>query len=218
MLFLSSLAEKGHQVITTREPGATQTGKKIRSILLDPENSDISPVCELMLYGADRAQHISEVILPALKEKKTVLCDRFADATAAYQGFARGLDMKLIDNIHAMIAGGIKDSMIKNPMTRNQDATVLKPDLTILFDLDPVIGLERTFRALDNGERSPRESRFEQEHLDFHDKVRKGYLAIAHNEKERFIVVDASLSKESILNQIVSNTRFLQLATASRSF
>jgi len=187
------LMENGHQVVTTREPGATETGKKIRSILLDPENSCISPVCELMLYGADRAQHISEVIVPALKGGKTVLCDRFADATTAYQGFARGVDLSLIDQIYKMVAGN------------------LKPDITILFDLDPAVGLERTFKALHNGERSHQESRFEQEHLDFHEQVRKGYLAIAEKEKERFLVVDASLSREEILEQILFSTNFLNL-------
>ncbi len=180
------LRENGHDVVTTREPGATSTGKKIRSILLDPKNTAISPLCELMLYGADRAQHIQEIILPALKSGKIVLCDRFADATTAYQGFGRGLDMALIDSIYKIAA------------------KELKPDLTILFDLDPSIGLKRTFKALDNGERQLSESRFEQEHLDFHNRVRNGYLAIAQKERERFFVVDASCSKEDILKQIIS--------------
>lgn len=188
------LMKKGHQVITTREPGATETGRKIRSILLDPENRNISNLCELMLYGADRAQHITEVIEPALKHGSTVLCDRFFDATAAYQGFARGIDMALIDQIYKMVAG------------------TLKPDLTILFDLDPKIGLERTFKALRKGERSHHESRFEQEHLDFHERVRRGYLEIAQREKERFLVVDASLSREAILEQIFFNTNFVKLS------
>ncbi|MBF0302250.1 MAG: dTMP kinase [Desulfamplus sp.] len=179
------LRSNGNDVVTTREPGATSTGKKIRSILLDPDNISISPLCELMLYGADRAQHISEVILPALKAGKTVLCDRFADATAAYQGFGRGLDTQLINDIYKIVAGK------------------LKPDLTILFDLDPLTGLERTFKALRHGERHQNESRFEQEHLDFHKRVRNGYLAIAHKEKERFFIVDASISKEEIFEKII---------------
>ncbi|MBF0379332.1 MAG: dTMP kinase [Desulfamplus sp.] len=188
------LRENGHQVVTTREPGATPTGKKIRSILLDPENSNISTLCELMLYGADRAQHIYEVILPSLKSGKTVLCDRFADATVAYQGFGRGLDINLIDKIYKMVA--------------NVEVTNLKPDMTILFDLDPAIGLERTFKALKQGERSENESRFEQERLDFHERVRRGYLEIAKREKDRFFIVDASTSKEEILNKIISQIRF----------
>ena len=188
------LRENGHQVVTTREPGATPTGKKIRSILLDPENSNISPLCELMLYGADRAQHIYEVILPSLKCGKIVLCDRFADATVAYQGFGRGLDINLIDRIYKMVA--------------NVEVTDLKPDMTILFDLDPAIGLERTFKALKQGERSENESRFEQERLDFHERVRRGYLEIAKREKDRFFIVDASTSKEEILNKIISQIRF----------
>ncbi|MBF0227976.1 MAG: dTMP kinase [Desulfamplus sp.] len=188
------LRENGHQVVTTREPGATSTGKKIRSILLDPENSNISPLCELMLYGADRAQHIYEVILPALKSGKTVLCDRFADATVAYQGFGRGLDITLIDRIYKMVA--------------NVEVTNLKPDMTILFDLAPAIGLERTFKALKQGERSENESRFEQERLDFHERVRRGYLEIAKREKDRFFIVDASISKEEILRRIILQIKF----------
>lgn len=232
------LMKNGHQVVTTREPGATKTGKKIRSILLDPENSNLSPLCELMLYGADRAQHIAEVVLPALKDSKVVLCDRFADATTAYQGFARGIDMTLIDQIYNMVASVSMPDMAQdqnfnthNPestmesstlpinirpfATNRRETVVLKPDLTILFDLDPAIGLERTFKALSHGERSLQESRFEQEHLDFHERVRNGYLAIAKKEQDRFLVVDASLSRENILEQILSSSHFLKLSQPS---
>ncbi|MBF0572622.1 MAG: dTMP kinase, partial [Desulfamplus sp.] len=134
------------------------------------------------------------VILPSLKSGKTVLCDRFADATVAYQGFGRGLDINLIDRIYKMVA--------------NVEGTNLKPDMTILFDLDPVIGLERTFKALKQGERLENESRFEQERLDFHKRVRKGYLEIAKKEKDRFFIVDASLSKEEILKRIILQIQF----------
>ncbi|MBF0389611.1 MAG: dTMP kinase [Desulfamplus sp.] len=186
------LQDNGHQVVTTREPGATALGKKIRSILLDPQNRDISPICELMLYGADRAQHITEVILPALKSGKTVLCDRFFDATVAYQGFGRGIDLQLIESIYKIVAGNLRS-----------DIPILKPDLTILFDIDPLIGLKRTLEALQNGQRDRSETRFEEEHLDFHKRVREGYLKIANIEKWRFFVIDASMSKQEILKKIL---------------
>ncbi|MBF0209532.1 MAG: dTMP kinase [Desulfamplus sp.] len=186
------LQDNGHQVVTTREPGATLLGKKIRSILLDPQNRDISPICELMLYGADRAQHITEVILPALKSGKTVLCDRFFDATVAYQGFGRGIDLQLIESIYKIVAGNLRS-----------DIPILKPDLTILFDIDPLIGLKRTLEALQNGQRDRSETRFEEEHLDFHKRVREGYLKIANIEKWRFFVIDASMSKQEILKKIL---------------
>ena len=199
------LIDNGDQVVTTREPGATSTGKKIRSILLDPANRDISHLCELMLYGADRAQHIYEVILPALRSGKTVLCDRFADATVAYQGFGRGLEMQLIDDIYKMVAvdGSLKQGDQQTPNIGRACLNILKPDITILFDLDPAIGLERTFRALRQGERADNESRFEQEHLAFHQRVREGYLEIAMKEKDRFFIVDASGSRDDILKQII---------------
>ncbi|WP_232367115.1 dTMP kinase [Desulfocicer vacuolatum] len=178
------LEAAGHGVVVTREPGATAIGQRIRSIVLDPENHDISPLCELLLYGADRAQHLAQVVVPALDAGKIVLCDRFADATRVYQGVARGLDMALIDAIHGMVVG---------PLT---------PDLTILFDLEPETGLSRTFKALENGQRESQESRFEKEALAFHAAVRSGYLALAQKEKQRFFVVDASLQPDEVFIQI----------------
>jgi len=176
----------GYDIVVTREPGDTIIGKKIRSILLDPENSGISDLCELFLYGADRAQHLAEVVLPSLKLNKTVLCDRFIDATTVYQGVARGIDRKLIETIHRVV---VKDLM---------------PDLTILFDLDPATGLERTVRALEKGERSSHEMRFEQEALVFHERVRQGYLELARAQKERFFVVDAAETENKVFENIVS--------------
>ncbi len=201
------LLDNGHKVVMTREPGATETGQKIRSILLDPENSAISPLCELLLYGANRAQHMAEVILPALKTGKTVLCDRFADATTAYQGAARGLDMVLIDHIYSIVAGHLNPDLTMLPGYDGNIAFVLKPDLTILFDINPSEGLERTFKALKKGQRVENESRFEQEELAFHERVRQGYLAIAAKEKERFLIVDASLSREKVLQNITSELK-----------
>ncbi len=129
----------------TREPGGTRIGEKIRAILLDPESKDMDPLGELLLYAADRAQHIKELVNPFLSAGKTVLCDRFYDATVAYQGFARGLDIELINKLHEFI---LKD---------------LKPDITFLLDLPPKVGLLRAWQQINNGTRTGIETRFEEE-------------------------------------------------------
>ncbi len=179
----------GYGIIVTREPGDTVIGKSIRSILLDPENKNMSYLCELLLYVADRAQHLHEVIEPGLKADKIVLCDRFIDSTIVYQGKARGLDTDLIEKLHGM-GTGILDRF--------------KPDLTVLFDLNPKAGLQRTFKALANGQREENETRFEQEDLDFHEKIRKGYLELALKEKQRFLVVDAAAEPCQVFNEIIA--------------
>ena len=186
---LNFFRKKGYEPIVTREPGDTKIGKKVRSILLDPKNNDMSPLCELFLYEADRAQHLFEVISPSLKAGKIVLCDRFIDATIVYQGIARGIDKDFIEKIHEIV---VKD---------------IKPDLTILFDLDFEIGLKRTFKALENGERVLAETRFEQEKIEFHQKIRNGYLELAKKEKQRFFIVDASLNYDQVFEQILSGIR-----------
>ncbi len=180
--FLSRL---GLKCIMTREPGGTRIGKKIRSILLDPESSAMNPSAELLLYTADRVQHIQEIILPAIADGGIVLCDRYFDATLAYQGVARGLDMTLIQDLHKLIC-------------RN-----LKPDLTFLLDLPPDAGLMRAWRQLESGSRMDTESRFEKETLAFHERVRAGYLAIAEKEPERFRIIDASQSQDRVQGQII---------------
>lgn len=177
---------KGYDCVVTREPGGTKIGKKIRSILLDPENRDIAPACELLLYCSDRVQHIKELINPALSEGKTVICDRFFDATLVYQGYARGLDLDLITGLHEMMVDG------------------LKPDITILLDLLPKIGLSRAWEQIDNGSRSTGETRFEKETLSFHEKIRAGYLELARLEPKRFRIIDASKNKEQVKQQIIN--------------
>ena len=186
--YLSSfLEDKGYPYVVTREPGGTAIGEKIRSILLDPESKDLVPAAELLLYMADRAQHIDLVIRPQLADGKIVLCDRYFDATVVYQGFARGLDTKFICNLHRLL---FED---------------LKPDITLLLDLPPRIGLERAWKELDGGNRSDTESRFEEETISFHEKVRAGYLEIARFEPDRFKIIDASQE----LNQVQSDIRKL---------
>ena len=179
------LQSQGHDCVMTREPGGTRIGEKIRAILLDPESKDMDPLGELLLYTADRAQHIKELVKPYLSAGKTVLCDRFYDATVAYQGFARGLDIGLINKIHQFI---LKD---------------LKPDITFLLDLSPKVGLSRAWQQINNGTRTGIETRFEEEKLPFHEKVRSGYLEIARIEPERFRIIDASRDKYQVRDEII---------------
>jgi dTMP kinase len=179
------LNQLGLKCVMTREPGGTRIGGKIRSILLDPESAAMNPAAELLLYTADRVQHIQEIILPAIEGGGIVICDRYFDATLAYQGIARGLDMALILDLHQLIC-------------RN-----LKPDLTFLLDLSPKTGLHRAWHQLESGSRKDTESRFEKETLAFHERVRAGYLAIAGKEPERFRIIDASQSQDRVQAQIL---------------
>jgi dTMP kinase len=180
------LQDKGHDCVITREPGGTRIGKKIRAILLDPLSKDMDPLTELLLYTADRAQHIKEYILPLLAEGKMVLCDRYYDATMAYQGFARGLDIGLIEKMHTLL--------FEN----------LKPDLTLLLDLPPEVGLKRAWKQINNGNRVSEETRFEEERLSFHKRVRAGYLELSSLEPERFHVIDASKKEAEVREEIIN--------------
>ncbi len=177
--------DKGHDCVITREPGGTRIGEKIRAILLDPLSKDMDPLTEFLLYTADRAQHIRECVLPLLAAGKTVLCDRYFDATLAYQGYARGIDIRLIEKIHCLL--------FEN----------LKPDLTILLDLPAEIGLSRAWKQINKGTRNNEETRFEEETLSFHEKVRSGYLAIARLEPERFRIIDASEKEKDVRDKII---------------
>jgi len=173
------LRSHGIPVLATREPGGTTIGKSIRRILLDAGNTAISPKTELLLYAADRAQHLQEVICPGLMEGKWVLCDRFMDATEAYQGRARGQDPELIRLINNIVVQGTK------------------PDLTLLLDLPVEIGLERALRRNSISEVG-NQDRFEKEHLSFHRNVRKAYLDLAKREKERFALIHADAPEEVV--------------------
>ncbi len=183
---LEFLANKGFDCVATREPGGTKIGKKIRAILLDPESKDMEPLVELLLYTADRAQHVKEIILPLLSAGKTVVCDRYYDATVVYQGFARGINIELIRELHKSI---LKD---------------LKPDITILLDLPSEIGLTRAWKQIESGTRAGLETRFEEETLAFHEKVRSGYLELSRLEPERFRVVDASKNENQVRAEIIN--------------
>jgi dTMP kinase len=181
----SHLNRRGHACITTREPGGTRVGHAIRTILLDPENHDLDPAAELLLYVADRVQHIKTFIQPHLAAGQTVLCDRFFDATIAYQGVARGMEPKLIEDLHRLMCGA------------------LRPDLTFLLDLPAEIGLGRAWRQIENGGRTDTETRFEKEKLEFHERVRLAYLQLARAEPNRFRIIDAGKDQKQVTTQII---------------
>jgi dTMP kinase len=169
------LTERGVAVVPTREPGGTELGRKVRSALLDGGAGSVEPLAELLLYAADRAQHVRRVILPALDEGKVVLSDRFYDATTVYQGYARGFDLELVNQLNELATGG------------------LKPDLTLLFDLDVETGLKRTMRRGDGtGVTAARPDRLDQEPVEFHERVRQAYLDIAAREPERFRIIPSA--------------------------
>jgi dTMP kinase len=178
------LQDSGIECVTTRQPGGTRVGENLRSILLDPANRTLDPTAELLLYLADRAQHIHELISPCLKSGKTVVCDRYYDATLVYQGFARGLSIELIRNLHRLLFDD------------------LMPDITLLLDLPPRLGLDRAWEQLNAGQRSGRESRFEAEKIAFHEKVRAGYLELARLEPDRIRVIDAAPPPDQVFADI----------------
>ena len=178
------LKEKNLPFLLTREPGGTEIGDRIRQILLSSENNRMEPVTEFFLYAAARAQHISQVVSPALTDGKTVLCDRFADATVAYQGYGRGLNLTWIEEIH--------DRFLKG----------LKPNLTFLLDLPVEEGLRRAWKRMEN--QAVKEDRFEKEDLGFHRRVREGYLFLARKEPKRILVLDGMKDEQSLHREIIN--------------
>ena len=167
--FIVSLFEAQNiPFIQTREPGGTPIGETLRNVLLSKEGTAPSVTAELLMVFAARAQHLHEVIEPALRDGKWVLCDRFTDATYAYQGYGRGFELGQIEALEALVQRG------------------RHPDLTILFDIDPRLGMTRARQRAEL-------DRFEEEHVEFFDRVREGYLTRAKSE-ERFRVIDASQS------------------------
>jgi len=178
------LKEAGYDCLTTREPGGTSIGGQIRSLLLHPANDDMAPGTELLLYVADRVQHLETVVRPALAAGKVVVCDRYFDATMVYQGYARGLDKKMILRLHELACGG------------------LSPDLTLLLDLTPEKGLARAWRRIASDDAHAAESRFEKEKLVFHERVREGYLDLARKQPQRFCVIDAAADTQTVQTRI----------------
>jgi dTMP kinase len=166
-LLAEYLSGRGFAAVLTEEPGGTSIGLRIREVILKVEHTEMHSLAELLLYNADRCQHIHELVLPSLLAGKIVITDRFSDSTLAYQGFGRGIDMDLIGTLDRMVTGG------------------LKPDLTLLLDIDVETGLRRNRGA-------NKVDRIELEDLAFHEKVRAGYLELARREPGRIKVVDAS--------------------------
>lgn len=164
-------------LLVTREPGGTSFCDGIRQLLLNPTEEEISPHAELLLYAADRAQHVESCLKPALLAGQLVLCDRYTDSTIAYQGYGRGLDRGLIDQLNQIATQG------------------LKPDLTLWFDLDAEIGLNR---AQVGGKRD----RIEQADLTFHQAVRRGFKELAEVEPERIVRIDGSADVESVFQSV----------------
>ena len=170
----------GKTVVQPREPGGTALGESVRSLLQhDDAGQGMSPKAELLLFAASRAQHVRELIAPAIAQGQIVLCDRFLDSTTVYQGVARAIDSKKVDTINQFAIGDTK------------------PDLTILIDLPPEIGLARVHARSDG-----QLDRMEKEAIEFFQAVRQGYLDLAKSEPKRFLVLDGSQSIEDLETQI----------------
>jgi dTMP kinase len=172
------LEEKGYSVLATREPGGTSIGDQIRTILLDPHNTEMLPASEALLFSAARAQIVHQVIRPHLERGGIVLCDRYADSTLAYQGYGHGLDLEMLRTITALATGG------------------LKPDLTIYLDIDVEEGLQRKLAAHKAGKTEW--NRLDRQEAAFHRRVREGYLQMAADEPNRWLVIDATQPLEAI--------------------
>lgn len=174
------LKTTGWQCTVTREPGGSSVGNQIRRILLSSDTIELTPLGELFLYEAARVQHVAEVIQPAVRKGMIVLCDRFCDATLAYQGHGRELDLTMVEDLNRLASQG------------------LTPDLTLLLDCPAEIGLRRASQRISAKKPALREDRFERESLAFHQRVREGYLQIARGDPDRVRVIDASVEESEI--------------------
>ena len=171
---VNTLRQKGYTVFPTREPGGTSIGDQIRQVLMHLENKSMNPRTEILLFCASRAQLVDETIIPRLERGEIVLCDRFADSTMAYQGYGHGLDLDFLSRLLNFATNG------------------LKPDLTLLLDIDPEMGLRRRINS--GGEWN----RLDAYELAFHQRVRQGYLKMAREEPDRWCVVDASQAPDKV--------------------
>lgn len=180
-LLQSYLTERGYPVVRTLEPGGTRIGEQIRAILLNYRNTEMADLTELLLYAAARAQHVREIILPSLAAGKIIICDRFTDSTVAYQGYGCGINADLISRLNGIAAQGVR------------------PDLTLLFDMDPGEGLARVRRRAGTGDR------IERRQLFFHTKVREGYLALAVAEPGRVKLIRADQPVETVRRTVIAH-------------
>jgi dTMP kinase len=171
------IRNKGYNVVLTREPGGTRISEEIRDLILDPTNTDIVPLAEMILYAASRAQHVCEVIKPAVNEGKVVICDRFVDSSYAYQGCGRGVDLKLVADVNRVAIDG------------------MVPEITFFLDIDPKIALQRRIN-------STGADRIEQEKMDFHMRVYEAYKKMALLYPDRIKTIDATETIEQISSQI----------------
>jgi len=179
--FAATLRKTGIPILVTREPGGTEIGQAIRDILLDVDNTNIAPLAELFLYAADRAQHVAEVIKPALGANKWVISDRYFDATIVYQGV-------VLEHYDGLIE------------VLNREATLdCQPDITFLLDCPAEVGLERIAKR---DQQEKKRDRFERKTLDFHIKIRYGYLALANKHKDRFRIIDGTLAEQRVAKKI----------------
>ena len=177
------LVDQGISCMITREPGGTPIGERVRKILLNPEHHGMDPLTELLLYEAARVQHIREVLKPQLRKKTVILCDRFDDASVAYQGYGRKLDLSLVERSNRLATQGIR------------------PNVTFLLDCPSHLGLGRALRR-NRRLRQEKEGRFEKEKLQFHRRVRKGYLSIAKKEPHRVKVIDTRQGSDKVFQEI----------------
>lgn len=185
-LLNSYLTSLGYPCLVTREPGGTKIGDQIRAILLRAENSDLILKAELFLYMASRAQHVETVILPALSHGHVILCDRFNDSTVVYQGLVQGIDFTLIEELNRVATGGIK------------------PDITFVIDCAVERSLQRAWKRYERNTQDADHTRFERKEIDFHQRVRNGYLALARKEPGRIKVIDGDREALVIHGEISS--------------
>lgn len=186
-LLAQRLKSEHYRVIENVEPGGTRIGREIRRILLDPANHDITPLAELLLMFASRTQAAAQVVVPALEERAIVLTDRFTDASLAYQGEARGVGFETVLKLHRLILGS------------------LTPDLTLCIELDLALSLARAHQRNSGASNSSDvETRFDEQSLAFHQRVREGYHRIAGEEPERFKIVDGSGNPDAVSQRVWS--------------
>ena len=184
-LLATALNKLGIDALTTKEPGGTPDGVVLRNLLVTGDKDRFDAMTECMLYFADRRIHLTQVIWPALEKNQWVISDRYADSTEAYQyyGYDKRISREVLSELYKMAAGDFK------------------PDLTIILDMDPKRGMERSFAKAEN--MAVKELRFESKSLEFHDNIRKGFQEIAMREPERCVVVDADRSVEEVHNDIM---------------